>query len=93
MNIQIEPSVLEEHSNNIVAEAGKVLENIGNIKNAVNSIAGWQSETKEQFVTKVNNDVPNMETMAEAAKSYGSVGKSVAARVNDVESKIKGMLG
>ena len=33
-----------------------------------------------------------METMAEAAKSYGTVGKGVAARVDNVESRIKTMI-
>lgn len=92
MNIQIDPNVLDEHSKNIINEAGKILSSIGTISTAIDSINGWQSQTKEDFILKVKNEIPNMETMAEAAKSYGTVGSNVAARVNDVESRIKGML-
>lgn len=89
MDIRISPEELQEHSVNIVKQTRSIMDNIVAIENAVNSLSGWQSSTKDMFVNNVKNDVRDMRMMIEAAESYGLVGSDVAARVLGVENSIK----
>lgn len=89
MDIKISPEELQEHSVNIVKQTRSIMDNIVAIENAVDSLSGWQSGTKDMFVSNVKNDVKDMRAMIEAAESYGLVGSDVAARVLGVENSIK----
>lgn len=93
MDINVNPALLSSVGSKVTEQYKVVMDNLQVIEDTVNGLSSWQSTSKEQYVSKLKEDMTKMYEIAEAIKSYGAVATGVANKVNQIEERIKASLG